>query len=67
MAALVFGTWCVSRSMLRWNEVTAEEVNVVSNGRVAKKLCTEKHRTHDQQTRSPASARTWTMTVMETS
>jgi len=37
--------------MLRWNEVTAEVVNVVLNGRVAKKLCTEKHRTHDQQTR----------------
>jgi len=36
--------------MLRSNEVTAEVTNVVSNGRVAKKLCMEKHRTHDQQT-----------------
>jgi hypothetical protein len=46
--------------MLRWNEVTAEVANVVLNGRVAKKLCTEKHRTHDQQprrARSPVAAR----------
>jgi hypothetical protein len=37
--------------VLRWIEVTAEVANVVPDGRIANKLCTEKHRTHDQQTR----------------